>query len=244
VSLDLDDRQRAMLEEMGVRHLVPPPKLGARLVEPDPHLGTAYGTPPSPPRQAGGRADLRPVVTERALVAKPAVDGMSWEALEQAVAARPASVFGGGDRQADCLVVADAPGEDEERQGEPFVGDAGALLDNMLAAVALTRTRGAYLTYLVKWRGSTATEDLAWCEAVLRRQVQLVRPKVIVVMGRRAVQTLLRTSEPPGSLQGRAHEYAGVPLVVTYPVVSLLRRPADKGKAWADLCLAMAQLPG
>ena len=237
MSLDLDERQRAMLEEMGVRHFAPPP-----------HLGRIDDTSSDFPRQAGGRADLRPAVIEQPVhpagAAPPsAVDGMSWEALEQAVAAgRPGTVFGGGDRQAHCLVVGDAPGEDEQRQGQAFVGDAGVLLDNMLASLALTRKRGAYLTHLVKWRGSPTGEDLAWSEAVLRRQVQLVQPKVILVMGRLAVQTLLRTSEPPGKLRGRAHDYCGVPLVVTYPVVSLLRQPADKGKAWVDLCLAQAVL--
>lgn len=235
MSLDLDERQRAMLEEMGVRVFWPdvPPEEAVVIA------GAPAGSAARAPVQLQEPTHARAA----APVSSPptAIDGLSWEELEQAVAAgRQGSVFGGGDRQAHCLVVGDGPGEDEEGQGQAFVGDAGVLLDNMLASLALTRKRGAYLTHLVKWRGSPTAGDLAWCEAVLRRQVQLVQPKVILVMGRLAVQTLLRTGEPPGRLRGRAHDYAGVPLVVTYPVVSLLRQPADKGKAWADLCVAQA----
>jgi DNA polymerase len=183
------------------------------------------------------------------------VDRMDWPALQSTAAAcqacdlcgqRKQSVFGAGDVQADWMVIGDPPGEEEEQQGEPFAGQAGQLLENMLKAVGLARKAqgagGVYITSAVKCRppGRNPTpQELSTCAPYLARQVALVQPKVIVVMGRFAVQSVLQTSEPLGKLRGQLHTYQGVPVVATYHPSSLLRTPADKAKAWVDLLLAL-----
>lgn len=180
-----------------------------------------------------------------------AVNGMDWEALAAASAACEActacpqpggTVFGIGDRQPDWLIIGDPPDDAEMRAHEPFVGDAGQLLNNMLKALGLKRTAQVYLTPVMKCRPAPnrnpTRDEIAQCEPLLRRQVELLRPKVILVMGRFAVPALLGTSEPIGKLRGRVHEYAGVPVVVTYHPAYLLRNLPDKARAWADLCLA------
>jgi DNA polymerase len=266
VSLDLDDRQRAMLEEIGVRVFAP----RADLLEH--RRAPADGNPPDFPRHAGGNADLRPARSEAPKVSLapaapqrpapsvaeaplrqrlPGVAGMEWEGLAQAVAecracrlceGRTNTVFGVGDLQADWMVIGEAPGENEDLQGEPFVGQAGKLLDNMLAALDIRRGKGVYIANVLKCRPpgnrNPQPEEIAQCEPFLRRQVELLQPKIILAMGRFAVQTLLQTSEPIGKLRGRVHRYNGVPLVVTYHPAYLLRTLPDKAKAWADLCLA------
>jgi DNA polymerase len=181
---------------------------------------------------------------------------MGWEALEDAVAnctacalceGRTRTVFGVGHASAHWMVVGEAPGEQEDRQGEPFVGKSGQLLDNMLAALGLTRqpaeaARQVYIANTVKCRppGNRNPDptELARCEPYLVRQIALVKPRVILAMGRFAVQSLLRSNEPIGRLRGRVHQFEGVPLVVTYHPAYLLRNPEDKGRAWDDLCLA------
>jgi DNA polymerase len=139
-------------------------------------------------------------------------------------------------------VVGEAPGENEDLQGEPFVGQAGKLLDNMLKALGLDRQRKVYIANVLKCRPpgnrNPQPQEVAQCEPFLRRQVQLLQPKIILAMGRFAVQSLLGTDEPIGKLRGRRHEYMGVPVVVTYHPAYLLRSLPDKAKAWADLCLA------
>jgi DNA polymerase len=147
------------------------------------------------------------------------------------------------------MVVGEAPGEHEDRQGEPFVGAAGQLLDRMLAALDLTRdsqgddpARQVYIANTLKCRPpgnrNPAPEELARCEPFLQRQIALVQPRIILAMGRFAVQSLLRSDAPIGKLRGQVHQYQGVPLVVTYHPAYLLRNLPDKAKAWADLCLA------
>lgn len=187
------------------------------------------------------------------LAARPAgVSAMDWVALREAVAAcqacklcrgRTQTVFGVGDLQADWLVVGEAPGENEDLQGEPFVGQAGKLLDNMLKAIGLTRQQQVYIANVLKCRPpgnrNPEPEEVAQCEPFLQRQVELLRPRIILAMGRFAVQSLLQTTEPIGKLRGRLHQYHGVPLVVTYHPAYLLRNLPDKAKAWADLCLAV-----
>lgn len=255
MTLALDARRRAMLEEMGLR-----------LFEPEAHAGRIDGTPPQPPRQAGGKAPLAgamdptPLVqaqppqvqTMRVIQPRPmGVEAMDWEALQQAVAgcqacklcgSRRNTVFGVGDQQAQWLVVGEAPGENEDIQGEPFVGQAGKLLDNMLAALSLARGRGVYIANVLKCRPpgnrNPEPDEVAQCEPFLRRQVELLQPRIILAMGRFAVQSLLSTTEPIGKLRGRVHSYSGVPVVVTYHPAYLLRNLPDKAKAWADLCLA------
>ena len=133
-------------------------------------------------------------------------------------------------------------------QGEPFVGQAGKLLDNMLKAIGMDRHHQVYIANVLKCRPpgnrNPEPEEVAQCEPFLRRQVELLQPRIILAMGRFAVQSLLQTTEPIGKLRGRPHQYGGVPVVVTYHPAYLLRNLPDKAKAWADLCLAMELLDG
>ena len=182
---------------------------------------------------------------------------LDWPALRDAVAGctacalcqgRTQTVFGVGNQRAHWLIVGEAPGEQEDLRGEPFVGKSGQLLDNMLAAIGLTRADGpperqVYIANTVKCRppGNRNPEhgELAQCEPFLLRQIELLQPRIILAMGRFAVQSLLRSSEPIGKLRGRVHRYQGLPLVVTYHPAYLLRNPSDKARAWDDLCLAL-----
>lgn len=184
------------------------------------------------------------------------VDTMDWAALREAVSgcqacglcqSRRQTVFGTGNEQARWMIVGEAPGEQEDRQGEPFVGRAGQLLDRMLAAIDLTRSeagpeRQVFIANVLKCRPpanrNPLPQEVAQCEPFLLRQMALVQPDLIVAMGRFAVQSLLKTTDPIGKLRGRVHEVAGVPVVVTYHPAYLLRNPADKGLVWDDLCLA------
>ncbi len=152
------------------------------------------------------------------------------------------TVFGVGDENADWLLVGEAPGQEEDRLGEPFVGQAGKLLDSMLAALDLTRDKNVYIANVLKCRPpgnrNPAPEEVAKCSPHLLRQVALIQPKIILAMGRFAVQTLLETEATIASLRGKVHRYAGVPLIVTYHPAYLLRTLPDKAKAWADLVFA------
>jgi DNA polymerase len=151
-------------------------------------------------------------------------------------------VPGVGDARAEWLFVGEAPGAEEDARGEPFVGQAGKLLDNMLAALGLARTRNVYIANVLKCRPpgnrNPEPEEVAKCSPHLLRQVALIQPKLILAMGRFAAQTLLGTDATIASLRGRLHRYAGVPLVVTYHPAYLLRNLPDKAKAWADLVFA------
>jgi DNA polymerase len=194
-----------------------------------------------------------------AVAARADLAALGWPELRATVAAcracalcdsRTQTVFGVGHPQAHWLLVGEAPGEQEDRQGEPFVGPAGQLLDRMLAALALTRsTEGpeppsqrVYIANTLKCRPprnrNPSAEEMAQCEPYLVRQIELLRPRLILAMGRFAVQALLRSDEPIGRLRGRVHQYQGVPLVVTYHPAYLLRNLPDKARAWEDLCLA------
>ncbi len=264
MSLQLDARQRAMLEEMGVR-----------VFRPEPPVESIDDAPPSPPRggeaaipaaaaavarPATGLAKPLPAAVSRAMPTE--IAGMDWDALQQAVAAcqacglcrsRKNTVFGVGDTQARWLVVGEAPGENEDIQGEPFVGQAGQLLDNMLKAVGLNRqgrgAQGVYIANVLKCRPpanrNPQPEEVLQCEPYLRRQVALLQPQIILALGRFAAQSLLQHSVPDvatmplGKLRGQVHGYEGVPVIVSYHPAYLLRTPQDKAKAWADLCLAM-----
>ncbi|MFM2035989.1 MAG: polymerase, partial [Pseudomonadota bacterium] len=164
---------------------------------------------------------------------------------------RTNTVFGAGQApatpeappQADWLIVGEAPGEQEDLMGEPFVGASGQLLDNMLKAMGLSRQHQVFITNVLKCRPPANRNpdpgEVAECAPYLQRQIELLQPKIILAMGRFAVQSLLQTSEPIGRLRGRLHQYHGVPVVVTYHPAYLLRNLPDKAKAWADLCLAM-----
>lgn len=188
-----------------------------------------------------------------ARAALPGVETLDWDALAGRVAdcrlcglceKRTQTVFGVGDREADWLLIGEAPGQQEDLQGEPFVGQAGKLLDNMLRAVTLQRGENVYIANVLKCRPPNNRDpepnEVASCEPYLKRQVALLRPRVIVVMGRFAAQSILRTQASIASLRGRVHEYEGVPVIVTYHPAYLLRSLPDKAKAWTDWCLARA----
>jgi uracil-DNA glycosylase len=175
----------------------------------------------------------------------------SWIELKQAVPActacglhkgRTQTVFGVGDEQADWLLVGEAPGAEEDRLGDPFVGQAGKLLDNMLAAIDLARDDNVYICNVLKCRPpgnrNPEPDEVAKCTPFLLRQIELIEPRLIVAMGRFAAQTLLNTDASIASLRGRVHQYAGRPLIVTYHPAYLLRNLPDKSKAWADLLFA------
>ncbi|HDR9153938.1 TPA: uracil-DNA glycosylase [Burkholderia vietnamiensis] len=197
-------------------------------------------TPPGDPLPpAEMRADVAPVAT------------LDWDALAARVAGctscrlcekRTQTVFGVGDREADWMLIGEAPGENEDKQGEPFVGQAGKLLDNMLQSLTLARGTNVYIANVIKCRPpgnrNPEPDEVARCEPYLQRQVALVKPKLIVALGRFAAQTLLKTDASIASLRGRVHTYEGVPVIVTYHPAYLLRSLQDKSKAWADLCLA------
>ncbi|MBM3355809.1 MAG: uracil-DNA glycosylase, partial [Betaproteobacteria bacterium] len=156
------------------------------------------------------------------------------------------TVFGAGDQKAQWLLVGEAPGQEEDRQGEPFVGQAGKLLDAMLASIQLKRGQNVYIANVLKCRPpgnrNPAPEEVAKCSPHLLRQVALLQPKLILAMGRFAVQALLGTDASIASLRGKLHRYAGVPLIVTYHPAYLLRTLPDKARAWQDLLLAKRTL--
>jgi len=250
MSLQLDERRRAMLLEMNVKVWTDP-----REAAPAPPTPAAVRAPAPRPPQAPVAVPV--VRAPAALESRPSgVATMDWPALEQAVAgcracrlceSRKNTVFGVGSRTADWLIVGEAPGENEDLAGEPFVGQAGKLLDNMLKAIGLSRQAdgagGAYIANVLKCRPpanrNPLPEEVAQCEPYLRRQVELLQPKIILAMGRFAVQSLLQSTEPIGKMRGRVHEYHGVPVIVSYHPAYLLRSLPEKAKAWADLCLAL-----
>ena len=181
----------------------------------------------------------------------------TWTELKQAVPActacglhksRTQTVFGVGDERADWMLIGEAPGAEEDRLGEPFVGQAGRLLDNMLAAIDLRRGENVYIANVLKCRPpanrNPAPEEVEKCSPHLRAQIRLIGPKLIIAMGRFAAQTLLNSDASIASLRGRVHAYAGVPLIVTYHPAYLLRTLPDKAKAWEDLVFAKKTMAG
>jgi uracil-DNA glycosylase len=180
---------------------------------------------------------------------------MSWDELQACVKdciacglakTRTQTVFGVGDPHAKWLIVGEAPGSEEDKRGEPFVGQAGKLLDNMLAAIQLKRGDNVYIANVLKCRPpenrDPQGEEVKQCDPFLKRQVALIQPKLILALGKFAAQSLLATDTSVTSLRGRLHEYQGVPVIVTYHPAYLLRNLADKAKAWEDLCFARATM--
>ena len=180
---------------------------------------------------------------------------MDWSSLREAVAGcrdctlcerRKQAVLGVGDLQADWLFVGEGPGAEEDERGEPFVGQAGKLLDNMLAAIGLKRGCKVYIANVVKCRPpnnrTPQPEESAACFPYLLRQIELLSPKLIVTLGRPAAQTLLDSDVKIASARGRLFEFRGIPLIVTYHPAYLLRNLPDKAKAWEDLCFARASM--
>jgi uracil-DNA glycosylase family 4 len=269
---DLDDRQRAMLAEMGVRVWWPqgPADEQSPIQSPVQTVAQAQvlAAPLNVALPASSLKRLAPTAVPMSVsevwVGKPLAEGleqMDWAALQATVANcqacdlcanRQQAVFGVGDVQADWMVIGDPQVEAEGQHGEPFVGQAKQLLHNMLKAVGLNREGkgegGVYITSSLKCRlpGSRnpSPQELATCEPYLARQVALVKPKVMVLMGRFSIQAVLQSTEPLGKLRGQVHSYQGVPVVATYHPDALLRNLPDKGKAWVDLVLASQVVRG
>lgn len=211
-----------------------------------------------PPRHGAAAQAEPPVPTTaaaRAATTTPTVDHLDWPDLAKAVAEcracglcqqRKQAVLGVGDLQPDWLFIGEGPGAEEDVKGEPFVGQAGKLLDAMLASIDLERGKKVYIANAVKCRppGNRTPEaaEMATCHPYLARQIALLKPKVIVLLGKAAVHSVLQDDKPLGSLRGRQFEYAGIPVVVTYHPAYLLRNLPDKAKAWEDLLLARRTL--
>jgi DNA polymerase len=192
--------------------------------------------------QATKTAAIAPTVT---------VNGLDWPNLSKQVAEcracalcqqRKQAVLGVGDQQADWLFVGEGPGAEEDVQGEPFVGQAGKLLDNMLAALDLKRDSKIYIANAVKCRppGNRTPEnaEMAACRPYLERQIALIKPKIIVLLGKAAVHSVLHEDKTLASMRGHRFEYQGIPTIVTYHPAYLLRNLPEKAKAWEDLLLA------
>lgn len=176
--------------------------------------------------------------------------GPAWQALQDAVRTctkcglhktRTQTVFGVGNPTASWMFIGEAPGADEDKQGEPFVGRAGQLLNAMLFAMGLKREE-VYIANVLKCRPpgnrDPQPEEVAQCEPYLIRQIEHIRPKLIVALGRHAAHSLLKTEVPLARLRGQRLSYHGIPLVVTYHPAYLLRSPGEKRKVWDDLTLA------
>jgi uracil-DNA glycosylase family 4 len=184
-------------------------------------------------------------------VTEPDIAGLDWAGLQACVSScvrcelsrtRTQTVFGVGNRNADLFVIGEAPGQEEDRQGEPFVGRAGQLLNAMLAAIGLQR-ESVYIANILKCRPPNnrdpSPKEATSCTPFLDRQLELVAPKVVLAVGRIAAQWLLQSDASVGRLRGRVAKLPGkeIPLVVSYHPAYLLRSPAAKAKAWQDLCL-------
>jgi len=255
-----------------------PARASATVPAPAAPRATAPGPAPAPVRASARGATsvaaalegaIDPALAERAAH----IATLAWGPLHDAVAActacglcesRKQTVFGVGHAQADWMIVGEAPGEQEDLQGEPFVGAAGQLLDQMLRALGLSRraesgegaeddqagdpARRVFIANTLKCRPprnrNPEPDEMARCEPFLKRQVELVKPRLILLMGRFAVTQLLRSEEAIGKLRGRVHHYEGIPVIVTYHPAYLLRNLPEKAKAWEDLCLAKATADG
>ncbi|MDP1653252.1 MAG: uracil-DNA glycosylase [Rhodocyclaceae bacterium] len=186
-----------------------------------------------------------------------AIAAMDWDTLKQAVAdctacelckTRKQAVLGVGNIAADWLFVGEGPGAEEDERGEPFVGQAGKLLDAMLAAIDLKRGGGVYIANAVKCRPpnnrTPEPGETAACWPFLARQIELIQPKLIVTLGKPAAQTLLQQEVKIADARGKVHDFAGLPLIVTYHPAYLLRNLPDKAKAWEDLCFMRKTMNG
>ncbi|MFH2133902.1 MAG: uracil-DNA glycosylase [Pseudomonadota bacterium] len=198
-------------------------------------------------------AKAPPVVDIPDVASVPEMASLDWTALQEKVrdctacklrASCTQTVFGVGDEQADWLFVGEGPGADEDAQGEPFVGQAGRLLDNMLFAIGLKRGENVYIANIVKCRPpnnrNPEAEEIATCLPYLQQQIALIKPKLIVALGKVAATALLGRDAPLGSLRGTTYDYHGTPLIITYHPAYLLRSPGEKAKAWQDLKSAVS----
>lgn len=189
-------------------------------------------------------------------VAESAAGALGWDELRAAVASctrcalhetRTQTVFGVGNPTADWMIIGEAPGAEEDRRGEPFVGRAGKLLDEMLLAIGQKR-ESVFIANILKCRPPNnrdpAADEAAACRPYLERQIELVQPKIILAVGRIAAQQLLQSDAPVGRLRGKVHQLGATPVVVTYHPAYLLRSPSQKRKSWDDLCLAADVMEG
>lgn len=240
-----------MLEEMGlspVWHLRAP-------ADSDPQRDVQSTALPPESANESYRTDASPAaqVDDR----RSAIMRMDWPALKASVASctacplhtsRNKTVFGVGDENADWMFVGEGPGADEDAQGEPFVGQAGKLLDSMLAAINARRGDNVYIANVVKCRPpgnrNPATVEALACEPYLHRQIELIKPRLIVALGKVAAVNLLARESSVASMRGKLHEYRGTPLIITYHPAYLLRSLTDKAKAWVDLCFAVETMRG
>jgi uracil-DNA glycosylase family 4 len=224
-------RQRHYLEALGIELWQSRAALAPRSELPAPQRPPAAPAPPASP----ARAD----------------EAAGWQSLRQEVLqctrcplhlTRTQGVLGVGPQRCDWLVIGEAPGAEEDRRGEPFVGAAGQLLDAMLKAIGLDRRTNVYIANVLKSRPpgnrDPKPEEVAACRPYLERQIELIQPKIMLAVGRIAAQNLLGTDAPLGRLRGQVHRFGAMPLVVTYHPAYLLRTPADKRKAWEDLKFA------
>lgn len=206
--------------------------------------------------ESGDAPEQQAIQDEVAPVPGDALPAGDWSSLRQAVSvctlcalheSRTQTVFGVGNTQADLLVIGEAPGAEEDRRGEPFVGKAGKLLDEMLHAIGLDRNT-VYISNILKCRPpgnrDPRVAEAASCRPYLDAQIGLLQPKVVLAVGRIAAQQLLGTDTPLGGLRARQHRLgdSGTPVIVTYHPAYLLREPSQKRKAWQDLCTVRALL--
>lgn len=251
----MDRRRLQVLQHMGVdvwvrRSLAPSPKVSEEM--PEAKQEAVAGNAPESPEPVAPRTDVEaPAVVETPprVQEDAAAGSMDWEALASAVAgctrcplceSRTQTVFGVGRLDADILVVGEAPGAEEDRQGEPFVGRAGQLLDSMLRALGYGRDQ-VFIANMLKCRPprnrDPEPQEVEACRAYLARQIELVQPAVILAVGRIAAQNLLGDERPLRMLRRQVHTLRthAIPVVVSYHPAYLLRSPADKAKAWEDL---------
>jgi DNA polymerase len=243
-------RRDSILQELG---LGPIWKLrdGGAAIDQEPAFIPATDSSAAVPQTNAVSPAATPVKAPSATEREQQIAAMGWDELRQSVAecractlckARKQAVLGVGDTQANWLFVGEGPGAEEDERGEPFVGQAGKLLDAMLAAIDLKRGNDVYIGNAVKCRPpnnrTPEPEETAACWPYLQRQIALLQPKLIVALGRPAAQSLLGTEVKIAAVRGRLHQYACIPLIVTYHPAYLLRNLVDKSKSWEDLCFA------
>lgn len=260
------DRRHLFLEEMGLgpvwrsRDRTEPAVASSVEPEMDPAApagGAVVQAAKAP--QAGSEGAYQAATPSAPQADAAAIATMDWDELQAAVAGctrcglckgRTQTVFGVGDRKARWLFIGEGPGRTEDQRGEPFVGPAGKLLDNIMASIQLKRGENAYIANIVKCRPVGADgrdraptpEEAATCLPYLERQIALIQPDILVALGKTAAVHLLGIDPDSalGALRGKVHRYGGRPLLVTYHPAYLLRRPLEKSKTWIDLCLALS----
>lgn len=239
----MNTRRKQLLKELGLTPIW--------------HLKSNISEQKSPVESSPNEDDTRMLPTNAAKDSQQLeeISRMDWDQLKSTVSrctacplsqTRTQTVFGVGDKKADWLFIGEGPGAREDAMGEPFVGQAGKLLDQMLAAIRIKRGDGVYITNIVKCRPpnnrNPTSLEARQCEPYLTRQIELLQPKLIVALGKVAAQNLLECEDSISSLRGKLHHFSGIPLIVTYHPAYLLRALPEKAKAWKDLCFALATM--